>query len=58
MTRDQVVARINELQAQLDSQKHDPLQSYSGSLAISAPLLRELSSLHEQLRKLDAKRPG
>lgn len=58
MTREQLLARINELQAQLDSTKHNPLQSYSESLAISAPVLRELTSLHEQLRKLDAKRPG
>jgi hypothetical protein len=58
MTRDELVARINELQSQLDSKKHDPLQSYSENLAISAPILRELTSLHEQLRKLDGRRPG
>lgn len=58
MTREQLLARITELQAQLDSQKHNPLQSYSESLAISTPVLRELTSLQEQLGKLDAKRPG
>ncbi len=56
MTREQLVARIDELQAQLDTKKHDPLQSYSENLAISAPILRELTALHEQLRKLDGKR--
>jgi hypothetical protein len=57
MTREQLLARIKELQAQLDSNNHDPLQSYSESLAISTPVLRELTLLHEQLRKLDTKRP-
>ncbi len=56
MTREELVARINELQSKLDTQKHDPLQSHSENLAISAPILRELTSLHEQLRKLDGKR--
>lgn len=56
MTREEILARIHDLQAQLDSQKSDPLQSYSEALAISTPLLRELASLQEQLRKLDARR--
>ena len=56
MTRQEIQARINELQSRLDGQKTDPLQSYTEHLAISAPLLRELSSLQEQLRRLDGKR--
>jgi hypothetical protein len=56
MTREEIQTRIEELQRLLDSQKTDPLQSYSASLAISAPLLRELSALHEKLRRLDGKR--
>lgn len=57
MTREQILARITELQAQLDTTQHNPLQSYSESLAISAPVLRELTTLHEELNQLDAKRP-
>jgi hypothetical protein len=56
MTREQILERIRELQAQLDRHKADPLQSYSGSLAISAPVLRELTRLQEQLKALDAAR--
>lgn len=56
MTREEIQTRIDELQRLLDSQKTDPLQSYSSSLAISAPLLRELSALYEKLRQLDGKR--
>ncbi len=56
MTRDQILTRIRDLQAQLDTQKADPLQSYSGALAISAPVLRELTSLQEQLKAIDARR--
>jgi len=56
MTREEIRARIRDLQAQLDSQKADPLQSYSETLAISTPLLRELSSLQDQLRKLGPQR--
>lgn len=56
MTREEIQARINELQSLLDSQKTDPLQSYTEHLAISTPLLRELSALQEQLRRLDGRR--
>jgi hypothetical protein len=56
MTRDQIVARITELQTQLDEKQADPMQSYSGALAISTPILRELVSLQEKLRALDAVR--
>ena len=56
MTREEIQARINELQRLLDSQKTDPLQSYTEHHAISAPLLRELSGLQEQLRRLDGRR--
>jgi hypothetical protein len=56
MSREQIVARIKELQARLDTHQSDPLQSHSESLAISAPLLRELTALQEQLRKLDSGR--
>ncbi len=54
MTRDQILARIRELQARLDEKKADPLQSYSGGLAISASILRELTTLQEKLRALDS----
>jgi hypothetical protein len=53
MTREQIVARIREIESKLDAQKIDPLQSYSENLAVSAELLRELSSLQLQLRKLE-----
>jgi hypothetical protein len=56
MTREQILARIQEIQAQLDARKMDPLQSHSETLAISTPLLRELTSLQDQLRKLGPKR--
>lgn len=55
MTRAEILARIGELQAELDARKADPLQSYSGTLAISTPILRELTSLQEALKHLDAK---
>lgn len=58
MTRDEILARIEALRESLDSQQRNPLQSYSETLAISAPILRELTALQEQLRALDAKRPG
>jgi hypothetical protein len=58
VTREEILARIRTLQESLDSRKTDPLQSYSETLAISAPILRELSALQEQLRVLDSKRPG
>lgn len=53
MTREQILARIQEIQSQLDARQMDPLQSYSENLAISAPLLRELTTLQDQLRKLE-----
>jgi len=53
MTREQILARIQEIQAKLDDRRMDPLQSHSEGLAISAPLLRELNSLQEELRKLE-----
>ena len=56
MTRDQILTRIRELQTQLDVKNADPLQSRSVALAISAPILRELTSLQEKLRALDAGR--
>lgn len=56
MTRQEIQARIDELQIELDSQQSDPLQSYTENLAISARLLRELSALQEQLRRLEGKR--
>ena len=57
LTRDDLLRRIAELQATLDSQRTDPLQSHSEGLAISAPILRELNDLHEQLRRLDRQPP-
>lgn len=53
MTREQILARIQEIHSQLDARQMDPLQSYSENLAISAPLLRELTTLQDQLRKLE-----
>lgn len=57
MTRDELLSRIAALQAQLDQQSGDPLQSHSEGLAISAPLLRELTGLQEKLRSLESQRP-
>ena len=57
MTRDQILARIKELEEQLDAQRLDPLQSHSEGLVISKPILRELTELQERLRALDARRP-
>ncbi len=58
MTREQILARIKALQDSLDAQKSDPLQSYSSGLAISAPILRELTSLQERLRAMDSPHLG
>jgi len=58
MTRDEILARINALYAKLDEHGGDPLQSHSERLAISAPVLRELTALQEQLRALERGRPG
>ncbi len=56
MTREQILARIQEIQALLDARRADPLQSHSETLAISAPLLRELTTLQEQLQKHERRR--
>jgi hypothetical protein len=56
MTREQLLERIREVQARLDGVRGDPLQSHSEALAVAAPLLRELSTLQDQLRRLDAAR--
>lgn len=56
MTREELLTRIRDLQTQLDSEKADPRQSYSETLAISAPILRELMSLQEELKRLDSRR--
>lgn len=58
MTRDQILARIETLQKQLDSQQLDPRHSHSEALAISRPILRELLELQDRLRALDAKPRG
>ena len=54
VTRDQILARIKTLEEQLANQQLDPRQSYSEGLAAATPILRELTSLQEQLRALDA----
>ncbi len=56
MTRDEIVSRIAALQEKLEKQGGDPLQSHSEALAISTPMLRELTALQEQLRAIDG--PG
>lgn len=53
MTRAEIVARINELQTQLDNQVPDPLKTEEEQLAISAPVLRALTAFQERLRRLD-----
>lgn len=57
MTREEILARIKALEHQLDTQRLDPLQSHSEGLAISKPILRELTELQERLRALDNARP-
>jgi hypothetical protein len=56
MTRAEMLARIQELQTQLDTQQPDPLKSDSENLAVSAPTLRSLAALQERLRRLEAHR--
>jgi hypothetical protein len=53
MTREEILARIQEIQRQLGATQTDPLHSHSEGLAISAPLLRELSDLQDQLKQLE-----
>ena len=55
MTREEIVARIRELEATLadSGPAIDPLQSYSAHLAVSAERLRELSRLQVELKRLD-----
>lgn len=56
MTREELLRQIRDLEARLTTTRSDPLQSHSEALAISAPLLREVIALEEQLRRLDLER--
>jgi len=56
MTRAEMLARIQELQTQLDMHQPDPLKSDSDNLAVSATIARSLAALQERLRRLEAHR--
>jgi hypothetical protein len=56
MTRAEMLARIQELQTQLDTYRPDPLKSEADNLAVSAMTLRSLTALQERLRRLEAHR--
>ena len=53
MTRAEIVARIQELQTQLDNYVPDPLKTEEEQAAGSAPILRALTAFKERLRRLD-----
>jgi hypothetical protein len=56
MTRAEIQARINELQAQLDNHVPDPLKTEEERLAATAPILRALAAFKERLRRLEMHR--
>ena len=56
MTRAEMLTRIGELQAQLDSYQPDPLKSDSDNASRSAVIARSLASFQERLKRLEAHR--
>lgn len=56
MTRAEIVARIAELQNQLDTHQPDPLKTEEEQVAAKAPIVRTLTAFQERLRRLDAYR--
>lgn len=56
MTRAEMVARIQELQTQLDTFQPDPLKSEGETLAQLSPIRSSLAAMQERLRRLDAHR--
>jgi hypothetical protein len=56
MTRAEILARIAELQTQLDTHQPDPLKTEEEQLSAKAPIVRTLAAFQERLRRLDAYR--
>ncbi len=56
MTRAEMVARIQELQTQVDSFQPDPLKSDTETLAQLTSLRNALAGMQERLRRLEAHR--
>jgi hypothetical protein len=56
MTRAEMLTRISELQAQLDSYQPDPLKSDTDNASRSAVIARSLASFQERLKRLEAHR--
>ena len=56
MTRAELNARIEELQAQIASFQPDPLRSETDNATRSATLTRSLASYQERLKRLEAYR--
>ncbi len=56
MTRAEMVARIQALQAQLDAHQPDPLKTEAETLALLAPVRSSIAALQERLRRLEAHR--
>jgi uncharacterized membrane-anchored protein YhcB (DUF1043 family) len=54
MTRQEIEARIKQLKTQLaaSDQKLDPSQSWTGHLAQSAEVLKQIAELQKELKKL------
>lgn len=56
MTRAEMLARISELQSQIDAYQPDPLKSDADNLSRSTILARSLATFQERLRRLEAHR--
>lgn len=56
MTRAEMLARIQELQAKLDAFQPDPLKTEAETLAELSPLRSSLATMQERLRRLEAHR--
>ncbi len=56
MTRAEMVARIQELQTQLDNFQPDPLKTEAETQAQLTPIRNSLAAMQERLRRLEAHR--
>lgn len=56
MTRAEILARIEELQTQLNNIVPDPLKTEEEHLSVLAPVQRTLAAFQERLRRLDMHR--
>ena len=56
MTRAEMLARIQELQTQIDTFQPDPLKTPEETAAQLSPVRSSLAAMQERLRRLDAHR--